>query len=255
MSWATRGAWVALLGVLLSACGDSGEEGASAGPAPFEGTPWVLTAGLDAPGVEEHAPSVTFEGGKVSGSAGCNRFQGSFTSSGDTLELGELAVTLMGCPEPAASVEEEFLAVFEQVERWRMEDDELVLADADGSELLRFREPSPAGEWDATSIRTPDAVASLVPGSEITATFARDGTLTGSAGCNRYSAVYTTDGGSITIEPPGLTRMACKEPDGVMEQERAYTEALPRAASYTVEGQMLTLLAADGTIIATYVAR
>jgi heat shock protein HslJ len=39
-----------------------------------------------------------------------------------------------------------------------------------------------------------------------------------------------------------------------MKQEQQYVEALPRAASYTVEGQMLTLLAADGTIVATYQA-
>jgi heat shock protein HslJ len=39
-----------------------------------------------------------------------------------------------------------------------------------------------------------------------------------------------------------------------MEQEQAYLTVLPRAASYSVEGEKLTLLAADGTIVATYVS-
>ena len=37
-----------------------------------------------------------------------------------------------------------------------------------------------------------------------------------------------------------------------MEQERAYLDALPAAARYEVDGSNLTLLAADGTIVATY---
>jgi len=254
VSWATLGASVALLGLLLAACGDAGDDGADAGPPPFEGIPWFVTSGLDAPGAAEHAPSMTFEDGSVSGSAGCNTFRGGFTTTGDTLEISGPAVTLMACVGPEDAVEREFLDRLGRVARWRMEDDELVLADADGEAQLRLRVPSPEGTWDATSFRQPNAVASPLPGTEITATFARDGTLTGSAGCNRYSAGYTTDDGSITIEPPALTRKACSSPDGVMKQEQQYVEALPRAASYTVEGQMLTLLAADGTIVATYQA-
>ena len=45
--------------------------------------------------------------------------------------------------------------------------------------------------------------------------------------------------------------MACETPKGVMEQERAYLDALPAAAKYEVDGSNLTLLAADGTIVAT----
>jgi heat shock protein HslJ len=255
VSWATRGAWVALLGLLLSACGDSGDENASAGPPPFEGIPWVVTSGLDAPGAAEHAPSMTFDDGEVSGSAGCNTFRGRFTTTGDTLDISGPAVTLMACVGPQGAVEREFLDKLARVTRWRMDGEELVLAADDGQELLRLGEASLIGDWEATSFRQRDAVASLLPDTEITARFGSDGTLAGSAGCNRYSAGFTTDGGSLTIEPPVLTRMACEKPDGVMKQEQQYVEALPRAASYTFEGQMLTLLAADGTIIATYLAR
>jgi META domain len=73
--------------------------------------PWVLTAGVDVQGWEDAAPSASFEDGRLSGSTGCNRYSGPYTVDGDTLEL---------------------------VARWRLEDDEFVLGDADAEKLLRF---------------------------------------------------------------------------------------------------------------------
>jgi heat shock protein HslJ len=251
-SWTMRAAWAALLGVLLSGCGDSSDERASTGPASFEGIPWVLTAGLDAPGAATYAPSAAFEDGKVTGSTGCNRYSAPFTQAGDRLEIGTIASTQMACEAPATAVEREFLDALGRVARWRSDGDALVLADEDGAELLRFGALSPKGSWVATSFRQRDAVSSVLLDTEITATFAQEGTLTGSAGCNPYRAGYTTDGGAITIEAPVATKKACTAPDGVMEQEQAYLAALPRAERYRVEGQQLTLLAADGTIVATY---
>ena len=146
------------------------------------------------------------------------------------------------------------LPLFARVTRWRMDGEELVLAADDGQELLRLGEASLIGDWEATSFRQRDAVASLLPDTEITAKFGSDGTLAGSAGCNRYSAGFTTNGSSIKIGPAALTRKACASPEGVMEQENDYVAALTQATSYTVEGRMLTLLAAEGTTVATYQA-
>ena len=108
------------------------------------------------------------------------------------------------------------------------------------------------GEWNATAIQTGVALASPLPGTEITATFADDGTLTGSAGCNSYTTTYTTERGKIEIAPPAATEKACAAPDGVMEQEAAYLAALPTAVSYRVDGGSLALLSADGTYVASY---
>ena len=76
--------------------------------------------------------------------------------------------------------------------------------------------------------------------------FDETGSLSGSAGCNAYTATYTTDRGAIEIGKPAATRKACAEPDGIMEQEAAYLEALPTAVRYRVAGRLLELLSAEG---------
>ena len=58
---------------------------------------------------------------------------------------------------------------------WRIDNGELVLVDGDDKELLRFSEASPVGAWKATMFRQRDAVASLEPGTEISAVFDEDG--------------------------------------------------------------------------------
>jgi heat shock protein HslJ len=233
-----------------TACGE--EEASPADPSALEGTPWVLASGIDVEGWEDVAPSATFAEGMVSGSTGCNRFRGSYTVDGETLELGEIAMTAMACPPPADAVEREYADALESVRAWRAEEDELVLLDSDGAELLRFRAAIPVGSWQATAFLQDDAVASLIAGSEITASFAEDGMLSGSAGCNTYRTTYTTDRGGIEIDPPASTKKACAEPKGIMEQEAAFLTALPTAVRYEVAGPSLELLTDEGTIVATF---
>ena len=99
----------------------------------------------------------------------------------------------MACPPPADAVERAYVDALERVAGWRSDGAELVLLDEDGAELLRYAAASPVGDWEATAFQTGTALASPLPGTEITATFADDGTLTGSAGCNSYTTTYTTE--------------------------------------------------------------
>jgi heat shock protein HslJ len=78
----------------------------------------------------------------------------------------------------------------------------------------------------------------------ISASFAGDGSIGGSSGCNSYSAQYEVDDDKITIGPGATTLMACPEP--VMEQEMAYLQALGSAASYKLDGENLVLLDEKG---------
>jgi heat shock protein HslJ len=232
---------VALAGLLaVVGCGGDDDGGAAAGGPSFEDVPWTHADG----------PSATFSDGTVSGSTGCNRFSATYTTDGDALEIGQVATTNAACPDDTA--EREFLAALDRVEAWRVEGGELALDDGDGNELLRLSEPSPVGSWEATMFRQGDGVSSPLPDTRVTAEFGEDGTLSGSAGCNSYSATYEADRGTITIGEPAATRKACVKPAGVMEQEQAYLDALPQATGYRVEGATLSLLTPEGTYVAIY---
>jgi heat shock protein HslJ len=234
--------------VLMAGCGE--DDGAAPDPAALRGEAWVLSSGVDVEGWEQVAPSASFAEAKVSGSSGCNRFSASYTLDGPQLRLGPLVSTKMACPGVGDEVERAFTAALGRVAAWRVDDD-LVLLDDDAAELLRFKAASVGGAWTVTAFRQPGSVSSPIPGTKLTATF-EDGKLSGDAGCNPYTTTYRSVRGTIEIAAPGSGRMACDTPKGVMEQERAYLDALPAAAKYEVGGSNLTLLAADGTIVATY---
>jgi heat shock protein HslJ len=88
-----------------------------------------------------------------------------------------------------------------------------------------------------------DKTGILIPalsGRGVTARFARDGSMTGSAGCNQYAASYSTKDYSINITDTVSTLMFCTEP-GVMDQESAYLEDLSKAASFRVDESFLKM--------------
>ena len=78
------------------------------------------------------------------------------------------------------------------------------------------------------------AVVSVTLGTTLTANFGADGMLSGSAGCDDYTAPYRTDGkrspaalaGKISIGPAATTRKMCAEPPNIMEQETQFLQAL-----------------------------
>jgi heat shock protein HslJ len=237
--------------VLVTAC--SGGDDAAASPAAIEDIPWVLESGAGlAPGGP--APTATFEAGRVTGTTGCNQYTGTYVLDGGRLTIEPGATTLKGCPPPADEVERAYLAALARVSGWRAEGDELVLL-TDGAPGLRFRAASTVGSWTVTSLVHGDALTSPIPGTELTATFAEDGTLSGSAGCNGYTASYAAVDGVLEISPPASTRKFCAEPEGVMDQEASYLAALQQTARYRIGENGLELLHADGTFVATYAPR
>ena len=244
--------FLVLFGVAFTA-GCGGDDGTEKETSSFEGRPWVLASGVALPqDVAVDRPSATFESGTVAGSTGCNRYTGGYTSDGEALEIGQIAMTQMACPPPADAVERAYAAALARVSAWRMDDEQLVLVDADETEVHRYSPATPLGSWEVTGLLRGDAFASPLAGTELTARFGTDGTLSGTAGCNRYTASFTSEKGAVQIATPAATRMACAEPAGVMEQEANYLALLATAARYTVDGRSLELLARDGTRLVAY---
>ncbi len=77
-----------------------------------------------------------------------------------------------------------------------------------------------------------------LPDTEMTALF-QDGTLSGSSGCNTYSATYQINGNNLVISSPVATEMACAEE--IMTQESEYLANLMAAQSYRVKGDQLKI--------------
>ena len=95
-------------------------------------------------------------------------------------------------------------------------------------------------EWTLVSLNGEE----LIEDTEITLYF-KEEYLGGSMTCNNYgggpdSGKYVATGkGKLKIDQLAVTVQLCSEPQGVMEQEDAYIEALQNAATYrAVDGRL-----------------
>jgi len=100
-----------------------------------------------------------------------------------------------------------------------------------------------------------DTAGNLVPvqpGTQITAAFGEDGRLSGSAGCNRYSANYAVRDLAITISPPVSTEIVCED-SRIMQQESAYMNDLERTAVLRISDTSLKLFDTSGKPVLVFI--
>lgn len=104
------------------------------------GRTWLL-AQLDGdPPLESTLVDFTISGDIVSGSAGCNTYNGPAAVDDDgSLILGpQFAVTFKACAQPIMEQEQEYLEALARVASYRITDDELLLEEEDGTVVARF---------------------------------------------------------------------------------------------------------------------
>jgi heat shock protein HslJ len=246
--------------LLLSASALAAASCAAAGrEAGLEGTSWILTS-LDgqAPVVGSTITAAFEADGKMGGNSGCNGYGASYEVNGDRLAIDDPFSTMMACEPALMDQETAYLAALTATATYAISGESLSLKDASGVARLLFRaQPSDLGgtSWTVLSYNNGQGgVVSILAGTELTAEFSADGQLSGSAGCNTYSASYSTAEASITIGPAASTRMYCAEPEGVMEQETQYLSSLTTASSYSMRGSSLELRTADGALAAKFQA-
>ena len=112
----------------------------------------------------------------------------------------------------------------------------------------------PGTQWALTSLNG----EGLIEGTEINLYF-EEALLGGSMTCNRYGGgrdsgkyIATADGALTLPGPSNITVQLCTTPEGVMEQERAYVEALWTSASYSVVDDQLQIRNAAGETILVF---
>lgn len=194
---------------------------------------------------------LSFDGTRISASAGCNTMIGSASWSDGTLVLdGPLGSTEMGCEpdlmdqdtwltdvltaEPALDLDGDTLTLTSDTTMITLTDEEVAVPDASLTDTL----------WRLDTIIDGSTAGSIPVGVVANITFAADGSLHANLGCNIGNGTYTVDGDMIAIGPLATTRKAC-EP-AASDIESAMLKALDGDVSYQIDGKQLTLEPSDG---------
>jgi len=100
----------------------------------YESSSGALVSAL--PGIEVTASFST--GGGVSGSGGCNTYNGGFQAYDQTLTISRLTATNTACEEDVMQQEAEFLAAMERSSKMSIIGNELSIRDRSGKTILAF---------------------------------------------------------------------------------------------------------------------
>ncbi|PWB55222.1 MAG: hypothetical protein C3F13_04730 [Anaerolineales bacterium] len=236
--------------IILVACTSSGSG--------LTGKVWALNELNGARLVAGSGISAQFTSdGKVTGSAGCNQYSGTYTVSGSSIKFpSPLAMTMMMCEQSLMDQESAYLKSLGDANRFEVKGDQLTLIDANKTNLAVYKAQSQdlsGTSWESTGYNNgKQAVTGPLQGTTLTADFGKDGTLSGNSGCNTFSGGYKVNGNQITIGPLASTMMACSDPAGVMDQEAQYLAALQSAATYQIEGNVLQLRTKDDALAAMF---
>jgi heat shock protein HslJ len=224
---------------------------ASLGAPALAGTDWVLTS-TGAGGNQTPVPagvSVSLQideapgGALAGGSGGCNRYMAPVTITDSALTFGPAASTLMACPDPQGSFEQQYFTALSTVATYAIAGQTLTLSDASGAAVLVFEAAPSAtveGAWVVTGYNNGNQGVETPPdGAGLTADFAPDGTVSGNGGCNSFSGGYSYTADTIHIGPLMSTMMACDDATNTLEQQ--YLTALQNATVWAIQGGSLEL--------------
>jgi heat shock protein HslJ len=124
--------------------GDGVGETAESAAVGLWGTSWRLVDLAGAGVLDQPQATLAFpETGRAAGSGSCNRFSGSVEISGASIRFGPLASTRMGCEEPIAMQEGEYLGALQNAERFSLDGSSLLIHCRGVERPLRFVRASP----------------------------------------------------------------------------------------------------------------
>jgi heat shock protein HslJ len=206
----------------------------------------VIEGGAERALVDGTQVELTFDGGQIGASAGCNSMGGNFTLEDDVLVVGDLFATEIGC-EPDRQAQDEFVAGFITARPVVALDGEsltlstanvtMELADLSGDVV-----PLTGTTWVVTGFIDGEAATSFAVTDAAFVVF-DDGTLTGFDGCEEITAPVEVADGSTggPVSGAGEIQFGSLSPSATGEdcREGEYRDLVRRAlagqASYTIE--------------------
>jgi len=201
--------------------------------------------------------NLTFTGGQMSASGGCNTMTGAYkVDSGRLGWTGTPAGTMMACDD-AAMAQDQWVATWltDGVEA-SLDGDTLTLSSDDVTMVLvddasgATDVPLVGTAWTLESLVDGETASSVPAGVEPpTLNIEPDGNAAVFTGCNRGNSHVTVadDGATATFGPMAMTRMACG--DDASSVEAAVTSVLDGEVTVNIDGDQLTLANGDQSLI------
>jgi len=123
--------------------------------------------------------------------------------------------------------------------------------------MLQGRQMSPVGgggaELTGVSWRPVSVGNQEIPeDSGLYVLFEVDGSIKGHGGCNGFFGSLEKADSGIAVGPLGATRMSC--PGEIMDREMAFMDAVQRTREFQSGGDRMSLIDADGSVLAEFVA-
>jgi heat shock protein HslJ len=228
----------------LSLIGTSWQVESFGGPAPEETLPVIPDTRL----------TVNFGIERYAGNGGCNWFLGVYSVEGESMRFMTPAQTRIYC-EPDAVMQQEatFMSSLWNVLSYQKDGEKLLGYTTQDQLLLTLVPADPVAfegtTWYLAFQEYGNGPSPFIPETEVTAIF-NAGELTGSGGCNTYSTTYTLEDQAFDAAEVVSTRMACEEPEGIMDQETQFLQNLQDTTKVIQTGGLLQLLnAEDETIV------
>jgi heat shock protein HslJ len=231
---------------------------------PLEGPLWTLTrtgpVDNPQPPVAGSEFTAKFErlfgmpSGVKSGGTGCNDYTATYYASADEIKVNLPATTQEVCSAMQSEAEQGYFLGLSSARDYRIIGNELFVYYDTFVHVFTGSYPSQGGpltildgtQWWLTSIDT----FVTVPGTEVSLLFdinpdGRTGTVSGSGGCNSYSAQIVDH---FVLSQISATSALCDTPAGIMEQESAYLSALGAANGIFLEGDTLRITTPQQTL-------
>lgn len=232
---------------LVTACAEPVDEGADP-----TGTAWELVSGTidDAPMpmVAGFPITLTISADAATGTAACNGYGATVTTSGAEITFSGLGATEMACsPDEVMESEQRYLEALPRVETWSSTEADLTLT-GDGVELLfETLPPVPTTEltgtvWVLKSLVDGQSVSS-VGGERATLELFSDNSMLGSTGCRDLHGRYEVAGAEVTM-PEMAAEGEC--PPDLQAQDGQVISVLGDGFRASVDGQMLNLTSSGG---------
>ena len=241
----------------------------SGNPIELAGTQWRLLAEGD---WEGDAPSVTLvflDDYRAAGVAACRDYFATYGASEGRIGFPWMSMvgsSYVSCSDEIRRLEGRFTTALSRARDYSVDKDagssRLMIRTSRGK-TLTFEPLLPAvesiadGNWVLKAfvkVHVTESgmrllrVTNPLQGPEITVSF-REGGVSGSAGCNSYSAQHSISDAEIAFTSPRVTRRACAAPDGVMQQETRFLNLLPSLTKFHIYGDRLFIFTGEGRAV------